>query len=480
MSRKKLFAYRVFRIAARECRETLRDGRIPILGLVLALLAAASLYIGRQYYDAVSADKQQAQRDVRELWLNQSPKNPHAAGHYGVYAFKPLSPLAQMEKGVNSYQGETLRLETHFQHTAENRLAEDETWLLRFGELTPGFVLLYLVPLFIIALAHTTFSRERELGTLRLSVSQGIGGRELFWGKLLSTLLVMGGLVLPVFTAVHLLVSQTGEAAAWEAGMALLLIFLGYALYYAVYLLVAMGVSARCGTSRKALVILFGFWLFASVLFPKLATLLSETAYPAPSAFAFTVMMEKTSNSEYPYVKHREWLEVNKRIAERLMKKYGVSTMDSVPVATFGYALQEEEERLQQENDRNFARISDNFARQNRLHRLAAFTSPLSCMRFMAMGLSATDAGEHAHYLAHSEQYRREVMEMLNSDIAENQKDRSYTQDRKLWERIPEYEYPVRPLEERLSDILPDIAGLALWLLASCLFVFFSLRHLTI
>ena len=57
----------------------------------------------------------------------QPKKNPHSAAHYGVYAFKPKSPLALVDTGIDPYMGVAVWLEAHKQNEFKYRPAQDRT-----------------------------------------------------------------------------------------------------------------------------------------------------------------------------------------------------------------------------------------------------------------------------------------------------------------------------------------------------------------
>ncbi|MDT1893904.1 ABC transporter permease subunit, partial [Acinetobacter baumannii] len=58
--------------------------------------------------------------------------------------------------------------------------------LLRFGQLTPAFVLQVLAPLLLVFFGHAGVARERESGTLRILLAQGVRSRQLVLGKFLA------------------------------------------------------------------------------------------------------------------------------------------------------------------------------------------------------------------------------------------------------------------------------------------------------
>ena len=74
-------------IARKEFIEMCRDRRFHwAAGIVLTLLAVAFL-AGAYYQVELVAQQRAAQAAEQARWYAQEPKNPHAAAHYGLYAF---------------------------------------------------------------------------------------------------------------------------------------------------------------------------------------------------------------------------------------------------------------------------------------------------------------------------------------------------------------------------------------------------------
>ena len=84
-------------------------------------------------------------------WYNQSPKNPHSAAHYGVYAFKPRLAPAFLDPAVEPYTGVAVWIEAHKQNDMLFRPAQDATLAQRFGDLTVALVFQVMLPLVIVS-----------------------------------------------------------------------------------------------------------------------------------------------------------------------------------------------------------------------------------------------------------------------------------------------------------------------------------------
>ncbi len=208
----------IFKIASKELKEILREGRVRILATTAVALLISAILVSKSYYESVNAQHTAARTNTRNLWLNQEDKNPHSAAHYGTYAFKPKYPLSLIDNGVDKYSGVSIYLEAHKRNESQYVTAQDQTALARFGDLTPDFILLFFIPLFIILIGFNSFSKEKESGTLRLLQSQGISGSKLALGKWLGVFIPVVLIILPVYIlSVLFLSGRLWRIQSWSA-----------------------------------------------------------------------------------------------------------------------------------------------------------------------------------------------------------------------------------------------------------------------
>src|SRR5687768_10147452 len=122
----------ILHIARKEILELLRDGRMRWLGALMTLLLIAAFGLGWIEQQRVAAERTEALKEERENWLEQGEKNPHGAAHDGMHVFKPLSPLAFFDPGVDGFLGTSVQLGAHRQNHIEHPPAADYGGLQRF------------------------------------------------------------------------------------------------------------------------------------------------------------------------------------------------------------------------------------------------------------------------------------------------------------------------------------------------------------
>ena len=477
----------VLRIARRELLETWRDRTAPAFGALIVVLSLIAVGMGWTRYWAIAEDQKAAQAEARRQWVSQGEKNPHGAGHFGSFAFKTLPPLALLDRGLDRYLGQWIRLETHSQHEAAGRPAQDSTALVRFGELTPAFLLQWLGPLFVILLGFSAISREREQGTLTLLLAQGVRPWMVAVGKLLGHTIAIAPLLLPlvVVGVLALVTPGFGDDAPARIG----LLVAAFTAYFVAFAALAIGVSSLTASSGLALTVLSTIWLAVCVLVPRVTVLAAEHLRPLPSSIEFLTEYDAAQGNQYVYGwgGFNSFNEVFDRVQQRLFAQYGVDNTADLPVDTFGYALEETERMGQRAYDETYGRIQRAVGGQEAVHRALRLASPLMAVRAVTMGMTGTGLDEHLHFIDTAERYRRAMMNALNMDIAHNARDpeydvrlrnrAEYVRGADLWETIPDYRYTPLTVAQVVERHRADALILGGWLCAAVAFMAAGVRR---
>ena len=387
-----------------------------------------------------------------------------------MYLFEPKSLLSFFDRGVESYTGVTVFLEAHKQNDMRNRPARDGTSLQRFGEMTAAMVLQTLVPLVIVFLTFPMIAGEREQGTLRLLMSQGIRPSELATGKALGTLSALGVVLLPVavFGAAALwLPSNAGEDV--HAGQILALAMF-HLIYFMTFLGISMGVSAMGRSSSSVLVWLLGFWIFNVLVAPRLSAEIENLAIPLPSAFEFEKAIERDIAQGIDG--HDPASDRLEKLKRELLAKHQVESVEELPVSFAGIVLKESEEYGNRVFDKHYRELWSRIERQDVLGQLLSFASPTMAVRSLSMGICRSDTADHLEFTRQAEAYRRDLIARLNQDIIDNGAESgfSYSADDEMWKSMPHFHYRPASLMEVLKNQVIAMVSLSSWFVAALVF----------
>jgi len=421
-------------IARKDFLEYLRDGRLHWAGGLVLILLLTTMAVGWQNQRSIDGERLAAQKLDYTDWVSQTTRHPHDAAHQGMHVFKPEPPLSAIDPGITPYVGSTLWLQAHRQSEVKFRPAQDATGLQRLGTLSAAWVLQVLGPLLIIVLGFNAFAGEREQGTLRQTLSLGIGARQLLWGKAMALSATLAVLLVPAGLAA-LVASLWGlsKPIQYDIALRLIALGLGYTSYLLCAIFVVLAVSAWARSARVALVVLLGVWIVSTLMVPRLASDLSRSLNPSPSRLEFSRKMDADLSVQY----QQQWKE-----------NFGVDKRWSadLPLSKWGRALQVDDHAGYGVSDKHFGDLWNTFARQQRSQEWAGLVFPLLALRSYSMGMAGTDFANHQDFSVAAEKQRRLMQDLMSADLVKNadplgHQHFTYQANSELWATVPRFDY---------------------------------------
>lgn len=282
-----------------EIKLLLRSNWLIILGISIVLLFAFAAMNGQKNVTKRLDDIAKMQTDLQtkdSLLLNnltriekgekldlpywKIPSEPMTIGNDN-----PRLAIMQPEKLSFLATGQS-DMYTHFKSPTVygNNFALDYSEMvnpvqLLFGNFDLAFVIIYILPLLIIAFTFNVLSKEKELGTLRLLGAQPISVVKWLLQKMGIRYLIFVGI-----TLLSLLIIMTvfsSEAFSNITGvLGLLLLVSGYSLFWFV---VSAIVNIKINNSSKNAFALIGIWLLLVLILPATINQLGNSLYPTPS-----------------------------------------------------------------------------------------------------------------------------------------------------------------------------------------------------
>ncbi len=444
-----------------ELRQILRDARLGWIGAVLVALLGVAIAGAWQQARREAADVRGIAEAERGRWLGQDAKNPHSADHYGLWVFKPSSPLAILDPGIEPHTGRMVRIEAHLFNDAVFRAVQDANPLARAGLGSVADIVQLIVPLAAIMLGFSAFAADRERGTLRLALGNGAPPGRLFAGRFIALLLVTTLVVGVPLLVLGGLAAASLDAPGWAMGPRLVLWVAAQVAYACAFLVLAMTVSLAARTARAALAASLLAWVILCVAAPRLATLGVDAVVPAIS------YRDTRARIDGAFRAHRT-AEAGDERAQAVLARYGVTDPEALPVDLRGLMMSENERHNFAVFDAAFGAFFDSLLRQERGHAWAGFLSPRIALQSLSAALAGTDLSQHVHFVWGAEHYRRAISERMNRAMIDNPQGggRLYVADHGLWEEVPPFRHAPVTLGGSLREAALPAAMLALWLAA--------------
>ncbi|MHA6768916.1 DUF3526 domain-containing protein [Sphingobium ummariense] len=302
-------------LLAHELRLLLRS-RMAVLTLVLvALLATAAVMAGMaevaRQRDVIARIQPKQAQDIASIaaWVDKE-KDAGSAAYYSFHAtWDAPAPLAFAALGLRDVAPYILRVRAL---GLEAQLYDGEAFnpeLALPGRFDFSFVLVYLTPLFVIALFHDLVSGEREAGRMRMLDAIAGSGRHL-WAR---RVLLRGGLLF-VALAAPLVV---GALLSHVPGGTLLAVLGLLVLYLAFWIGMTLLVGRLRWSSVANAATLAGLWLVLTLILPTVAHVAINRAIPVGQGVELTLAQREAVNRAWDippgdtmrafYANHPEW-----------------------------------------------------------------------------------------------------------------------------------------------------------------------------
>jgi ABC-2 type transport system permease protein len=343
--------------------------------------------------------------------------------------------------------------------------------MLRFGEMSIAMILQLLVPLLVFFLGFNAISALKENGTLKILLCQGVSWQELIMGNTMGITAVTLVLYVPVMLLTILFwLLLSGMAITADDSIRLTVLLLSYFVYFIIWSLMAVLVSAFSKTSKGSLATLIGIWLLLMIVLPRATQALGAQRYPAPSRIAFEKAIEedlsKEGDSHNPDDPHY------KAIKDSLMAAYRIEDVQQLPFNYSGFIMAEGEKISASIYNRHQRQLIETYEKQNSFGRYTAFINPYIAIKHFSMALTGSDFASYMNFMDQAETYRYHLAQRMNalqmqyiSNEKLGEKDKPYSISRAHWEEMPDFKYQFQNSGVIFRQEQLSIAALLFWLI---------------
>ncbi len=448
-------------LVEKELRDIVSSTKFTITFAVCAVLILLAFYVGARNYQVSMNEYEAAQAENLKQMEELTSWNDI---EHRIF-LKP-QPLAALVSGVSNDIGRNLEVETRGELMTENsRFSEDPLFaVFRFLDLE--FIFTVVLSLFAILFGYDAVNGEKERGTLRLSFSNSVPRDKYILGKIIGSFLA---LVVPLLVAIllgFLLLPLFGVPMTGELWMRLGLIVLSGLLYFSVFLTLSVFISAMTEHSSSSFLMLLVAWIFAVLIIPRTAVLLSGRAVDVPTMDQ--INFEKSAFEDQLWQEDRKKMDEfwrsnpsnpNESREQRMMqfRTFMSELADARDEQERTFAEQLNEDRRNRENVQQ--RVALNIAR----------ISPAASFSLASADLAGTSLELKRRFQETADAYQVNYAEFINEKTGGMgggwwSRGGSETQSDPIDPyELPKYTFEEPPTSELISGALPDIGLLIMF-----------------
>ncbi len=454
-------------------KNILQQKAVYVLWILFMCLVVYAGNMGKQYVTKQNAIQQEYQKLTRESWEKNPDKHPHRMAHFGSFALRIKHPLSVIDYGMENYVGNAVFLEAHKQNTVNYSEASFSTGLLRMGDLSIAMLLQIILPLIIFFIGYNSIAQDRENGTLKIIAAQGANIKKLLLGRVLGLWIMSSLFFMPAFLLAGILVRhftlQNIHTEIWIRFASSIIL---YSVFFWVIAAITVLVSARVSNAKNALIQLLGIWLLLAIVLPKTLQVLSNSIFKAPTKLQFEAAIEKdilqqgdSHNPDDPFFKS---------IKDSVLKKYGATKADSLPV-NLGGIIGKAGERISAETYvKHYDSLTNIYRNQNVFVKAWAWVNPFTMLKNNAMALAGSDFEAYIHFQQQAENYRYALAQQMNQlqiDLISNTKPKEGNQglhiDKKHFAAFKDFNYNFLPIQQVFSNEILIMCSVLFWLILS-------------
>jgi ABC-2 type transport system permease protein len=356
-----------------------------------------------------------------------------------------------------------------------NRPMQESTPYGRLGQIDPAGLFLRFTPLMVFLLALACAAREREQGTLSLTLGVARSGRVVAAAKAVSIgLLASVALVGPLaFTGLAgMVIGGTGGDALlrWGGWIAAAVI------YVALMSLTGVVTALRARSQAAAFGQLFAVWIVMVLGAPVAASAAAERIRPLPSFQAMKIRLERDVPAYWT-------AEVGAERRASLLQRFGAgdeAELDDRRLNLRGLELDYAERLAQTAFDREIGNYYQEVAAQDRIYARMGWLSPAVAFEAASPAIAGTDFAHHRQFIAAAERYRRALVNRMNADLIPNPavNGRVHTNDRRLWSQVEAFSYPLPGWREAWRSVATPLVALVAWVIGSLAYFVVRTKHL--
>ena len=467
-------------IVRREITANILSFRFLMGLLIYFSLIVTNLFVLTRGYEDRLQSYQTAVRENEDR-IRQVEKYSEFGQTRGLKCNRKPKLLSIFNEGIDKRKGNSVAVAHGYVPAVAEQHGSDNPYLGIFSSIDFTIICQVVMSLLALLFSYDALSREREAGTLRLTLSCAVPRPTLLLGKYIAGMVSISLPLIASFVA-GLLVIQFSPYVSFSSADwgRILLIFLISMLYVSLFFLIGLFLSAR--THRSSITLMFSMcvWVLFVLIVPNLTVLLVEHASPIQSENPYKEQADELwkefGDKAGDYLKKRQvdlpWEPANPGglgvfesrttygSGETVSLRY-FRNEDGVPFVQGYYGFKEN--LRAQYADKVWqirkAYLDENPNRQSLLALNISRISPTAVYYNAAAILAETDLGNFWQFMEQTRQYRREWVDYLRDEKIFSSRRWFTTESEEPFDlsRIPKFKEQRESIGSSLQRALPDI-----------------------
>lgn len=399
----------------KEIVETMLDLRFVIATLLCVVLIPLGMYVSRKDYEQRIDDYRRSHQMYRQHYGKNIGANVAVEGH------RPPSTLSIFALGLDSFMPDkVITSRSGLFRTAKDPGIDNPESLL-FGKADLLFNISFVVSLAVLLFTFNSISGEKEMGTLRMMISNSIPRSQILLAKIVgsyTTLLIP--LVISLLIALIILDASPYisilSSQIWPAFLVIVLITF---LFILAMVTMSICISTLTHSPITSIVILLFVWVIVVLGIPKVSPIVAQIIYPIESRNVTDLRKQiVTKDIDEEFTQKRRRLFDKCRAAFGVDTGVGISNVPQNEADKQAYAQYDREVLpLNEEKQRRIAdeikKIEQVYRNKRSIQASIAINlsriSPVSCYTYLVSGLSQTGVTESERFFKNAQRFQDEI-----------------------------------------------------------------------
>jgi ABC-2 type transport system permease protein len=407
--------------------------------LCLLLASGYAMFYGKNTIDkqqAIIAEipKFQAEHFKKQLELNKDDFGNmlYYLQHNTIHQPSSWTAFSIGQRDVNPYNIKVKML------TLEGQIYDSEmsnpTNLL-YGNFDLAFVIVFLLPLLIIAFCHNLISADQENGIWNLLSSQPVSIAKIIGWRLMIRYIFVLLIVFSVITASCFYLQSAFDIRFFYA----LLITFSYLTFW--FAVTAFVISFQKSSTFNALLLL-GVWIFLTILAPALLNLVISTTLPVSESFEVTVKQREGY--------HNKWDKSKTETMQKFYEIYPEYKSFAIPEDKFSWGWYYAMNLMGDlEAANSTEKYIEKLQKRDKLTNQVALFLPTINTQLGFNSLTDNDLQNHLMYLESVRNYHKNIREYFYPDIFRNAKVGEVN-----WQNLPKHEFTNETQARKIPNII--------------------------